>query len=585
MAKKKTLIPNTPDAYMETQHEGEGQVGVYLAGSAAEQADTMRLYEQINSMDMRLIDFVATTDGMLSQMAQTQEPMDRMNAMRNMMLFSTVSRAFHGGLNPRSIMAAAGTYIGFAAAGGKLSDLTGAAKNVLGSAYEPYLNQLQGINEVSWRSAGAAQFRSAAGRRAFDQAVKRGEMPLSPEAAAVMMVGLDKQAYAEMRAPGANIEAIMATHNKAKQNLYMMAEAQGITAAALDANVGRLVARMGPEYAMLYKETAVDHGEPVIDSDGIATGAWSVDGREANIGDMRVRVPYSTAPLVDVANVIDSHSGPEAWATVDPEYRQAVMDVATELGVDMLHGLGHDTSKTNPEERLSKPVDIDSLFIGLQANLEAVRDGKDYVTGIDQGVDEAMRLYDMAVREDGMSQRDAGRILMNSIGFHAQTLMVAFPEQFEAWQQSANGQAWTEFAMGVHERSSAGYHESAAEGAAGHREASVVEEYEQVPTYHSRRQKEPPMAPKKTEANMNIARARAQQQSAIVQGSANYRRRVSCASIMKEEMAEELMGDLEETNRADGVVTSKEARSEIVLSNQLQAAIANPSVGLDGVSF
>lgn len=584
MAKKKTLRPNGVIGEKINQNEtGASRMTVMIEGSEAELADRQRLYNQIVTMDMSLVDFIASTDNALSVYGQGTQGIDRMQIMRDSMLINMVVGTLRRGVRPSTILAAAGTYVGYCAMGGNLK---GAAGNILGREYDPFVSQLRSINEVSWRSAGASQFEGVMGRMAFETAAKTGNLPLSPEAAAVMAVGLDKRAFQEMREPGADVAKVREHHALAKANLYAYAEQNGISAAALDANVSRLIVRMqGTDLVSMYVGySGVHKAEPVMGDDGIPTGAWR-NGQGVEFSEQLVREPYTSKPLMNDLELDSLAYAASSGKKLTGKQMGVLHDLSSNFGTDIMSCL-ENCDSMDVHARVDESEDLAAFYDFLRVNLEAVRDGRPLVTGGHEGVDEAFRIYSVAIHQDHMPVSEAGRVLMNTMGVHAQNFMVAYPEKFAAWQQSPSGRSWVNFLNTVKGEPVAGPHESAAEAAVGEDRVAPDMEYERSWTAHGVVvDDESPLHPENKETNATQARVQVSQQTARTQGSARARRRVSYSTLVKEDAAAELIGSQKQKDASDGVITSSERRSEIVLSNKLQQAIDNPAAGLDAFEF
>lgn len=86
-----------------------------------------------------------------------------------------------------------------------------------------------------------------------------GHLPLTPKSAAMMKLGLDRKYYREMRLPGADSADLMEKYNTSIENLYQVAEQDGVSRDSLNKNVRTLVGQMqnvDSSVARVYSETA-----------------------------------------------------------------------------------------------------------------------------------------------------------------------------------------------------------------------------------------------------------------------------------------------------------------------------------------
>lgn len=84
-----------------------------------------------------------------------------------------------------------------------------------------------------------------------------GRLPLTPRSAAVMQLGLIKRSYADMRRPGADVEAEMQKFRERSEKLRGWAERDGVSGDVLNRNVRTMVGKIiehDPSQAVYFQE-------------------------------------------------------------------------------------------------------------------------------------------------------------------------------------------------------------------------------------------------------------------------------------------------------------------------------------------
>lgn len=138
-----------------------------------------------------------------------------------------------------------------------------------------------------------------------------GHLPLTPKSAAMMKLGLDRKYYREMRFPGADGAELMKKYNESVENLYQVAEQDGVSRDNLNKNVRTLVGQMqnvDPSVSRVYTETAfgdIRKGQGVYDKDMksfLWAGEYEQENGTAYNGPFIVRQPtnqFQWASMLD----------------------------------------------------------------------------------------------------------------------------------------------------------------------------------------------------------------------------------------------------------------------------------------------
>lgn len=538
-------------------------------GSAAEAEDTKRLHDTIAGFQMQLSDFIATSDDMLEK-AQSKEGLaqesDHYMGMYDRMMLMSCLRPLMSGLSAHSVLYAAGTYLGYRAMGGT-SPFSGAQETALADAFDPTLKELRDINDASWRAAGASQAGNLR-ERVMALGGKAPERPLSPEAAAIISMGLDKQAYMDMRQPGADVQGVRDKLAKAQSNLEALCDENGISLAALDANKGRLAARLeGSGYEDMYAELVRSGGRPEVGADGIHTGAWHLDGLDASygFGAFTVRQPYTPSSLRQemLGQTMLASQG----------VRDFVKDAPDKAGwtLDDVKGAMHFT-----------PEELSTVSEDYRMAIEAMRQGTDAseIQGVSANMDSSLRAYGAAFKYDGLTDVECKQALVGAMNDTMAYVSANQPEVFAEWRTSREGRRFQEWVDGV-----LAHDADVDAGFVGQDEAATPAEDAPEPEFVPGGGSKPAQDADNVYDEGPVADdGPTPHEIVLANGKAAGMRRRSFNAIRKREAARELMGEFHAGAMADGVITDAERREGCELSAELAAACESPAVGLDGLS-
>ena len=207
----------------------------YMAAYDAMQAD-------VNKCDMNWVDFLSKKS---SYMDMDGDDSDFMKAGKNRyysqmstMLMMSMMRGFN---QPHALLHAIGMYTALSFFAPEIKQ---ELHKTVASAVLPYIER--------WADKGG--IRGAIFNK-FQKTAHYGHMPWTPKTAALQEMAFLKQAYRDMRQPGADVEAISENVNKACLKLRRQALMDGIPGSLVDENLRKLVGvdcMVHPENARIY---------------------------------------------------------------------------------------------------------------------------------------------------------------------------------------------------------------------------------------------------------------------------------------------------------------------------------------------
>lgn len=259
-----------------------------VSGSADEKQYLDELSQKIMDVNEEFVDFVARQK---SSDALSKQRASLLNNQYNQRLFMMLTTPLRQGLNKRSLLMT----IGIGAGAMLMSpDFRKSCSASVQNMMYPYIEKLA-------QNAKPGSFWARQKNR-MELAANGGRLPLTTESAAIMHLGLTKNAFNKMRQPGANVDKINEDYQKAMSSLNEMVGADGLDMSEVQRSVrtmaGQLMER-DPKLAMCFAETSVygiKRGPGQVKDDGVVWRGEFVDGknREFN-GTFAPRVPMDAA--------------------------------------------------------------------------------------------------------------------------------------------------------------------------------------------------------------------------------------------------------------------------------------------------
>lgn len=203
-----------------------------VAGSEEETQYLNELKDNIVNVDVSFMDYNASVNQFDNDY---DSQMNRMNAMYYRILLGQCVRPLMNGINPTTVMQSVGMYAGAALIN---KEFRQSCQTMVQQQLYPIADKLP----IKWQK----------------KMMLNHELPIGLESAAMMQLSWAKQAYDDMREPGANADDIMTEYNKAIDNLQNRCIKSGIATEDLNKmvriKVGQL-AQKNPAVLTLFNET------------------------------------------------------------------------------------------------------------------------------------------------------------------------------------------------------------------------------------------------------------------------------------------------------------------------------------------
>lgn len=248
-----------------------------------------------------------------------------------------------------------------------------------------------------------------------------GRVPFSQESAAVMEIGLGREAYNKMRQPGVNPEDVMTEYRKAQSTLYTLAEVDGISKTDIQQGVRSMVGKFaererelgGPDNTLGVTLTEMQFQElgfdAVVQGDTHEVAQFYENPKTGKMEEHTIHVWDGDFVYYDTGESFDGSFNPRMPSDID-KYKE----VNTKFITDHLETIEADT----PEDILKTR---NALIYGLQGAY-ADAEGIERPPIPDNIRDDKMHLstakyfskYARMAIEDGHSQDDIIGMIDNS---------------------------------------------------------------------------------------------------------------------------------------------------------------------------
>lgn len=231
-AANKSKVKATNKVTKTSKKELKPKPTYVVAGSPEETQYLNELKDNIVNVDVSFMDYNASVNQFDNDY---DSQMNRMNAMYYRILLGQCVRPLMNGINPTTVMQSVGMYAGAALIN---KEFRQSCQTMVQQQLYPIADKLP----MRWQN----------------KMMLNHELPIGLESAAMMQLSWAKQAYNDMRKPGANADDIMTEYNKAIDNLQDRCTKNGIATEDLNKmvriKVGQL-AQKNPAVLTLFNET------------------------------------------------------------------------------------------------------------------------------------------------------------------------------------------------------------------------------------------------------------------------------------------------------------------------------------------
>lgn len=422
MAKEKSLEPGTE----------------FERGSIEETAYINKLNADIADLNDKYSTYVASKADLFDN---TTSSMARMQKMRHMMMFGFCAMPLARGINRDAVIQAISMYVGMRLVDKDFQkDISKGVVDTLG----PYV-------ESKAEKAGPDSIWGKWSEK-IKVAKNEGREPLDPDTAAVTQIGFIKQAYEDMRKPGADVNKISKEYENAVNTLYSVAEKDGVSKEAVNNSLKFMVGKLietNPDNMKYFNETCYDgvfmdsykeENVTTVDNDGkiiektqfVWDGSFkNKDGTEFK-GTFSPRSPYTQDMYRDVLRDFCRNSMKKAVDEFPSEKQNdAISAIKSQIyesqehdmeNIDVKLGM-HMIDNREAAAMKRKVKNLDDFDMGMgdmsdeshKAVTEAMNDSFRKLTASDKWVGLQDKILESIMSEDGMYYDDIQHVQMYSL--------------------------------------------------------------------------------------------------------------------------------------------------------------------------
>lgn len=228
-------------------------------GSPDEKEELARLERELRQVEL---DYAAYGQRNLRlEQAGTEkekEKQDKMHMLFCLALAGACLTPLRHGVNRRSVLRSAGLFLGCCFLSKTFRQQ---AAEMYGRLFPDAMGRMM-TNQAENAKPGSGLFQRA-------QLMKNGSFPMTPDSLALIRVTYARQAYEDMRKPGADIAKVHALYDSACERLYLEGESVGLPRYLVDRSMRKIVGDLIDKdamYAKVFAETAYDivsKGDPI----------------------------------------------------------------------------------------------------------------------------------------------------------------------------------------------------------------------------------------------------------------------------------------------------------------------------------
>ena len=215
--------------------KSQGERGeVLFVGSAEEQERVAELQRQVNDVSLSTVDYVAVSEGLMVANDKHQQDLiaSSSNIFQKRMMFMCAAPLLRG-VSPNGVVQSLGMFMAMRAVSPDFRDgLDASVRHNLETFCKNIEDKMDRGEKIPFVPSGPAQTMFRNGVKSIHKnsvESRGGQLPMTPDSAAIVSIGLTKNAFNEMRVPDANPIEVSQNLDRARENLYKLAAQDGIS--------------------------------------------------------------------------------------------------------------------------------------------------------------------------------------------------------------------------------------------------------------------------------------------------------------------------------------------------------------------